>query len=189
MRDVPESWPVHKVEDIWRGDAPFAIRLDHISAPSHPDAEFGRVVVEHPGAAIVLAVDDDDRALVIQQYRHPVGIRFVELPAGLLDGPEEDPLAAAQRELLEETGYTASRWEQLVSTYPSPGILGERHHYFLARGLTHVPDRGGFELVHEEAEMTMSWAPVTELRDGVLAGQLTDGPLALAVLTYFATRA
>ena len=80
MRDRPESWPVHEVEDVWSGPAPFSVRRDIISAHAHPDVTFGRLVIDHPGAVIVLALDDEERALVVEQYRHPPQVRFVELP-------------------------------------------------------------------------------------------------------------
>jgi len=184
LADAPEQWPVHQVEDVWRGHAPFAVRRDTIWSPRRPEERFGRLVIEHPGAAIVLAVDDDERALVIQQYRHPAGLRFVELPAGLVDVPGEDPLVTARRELLEEGAHTAAEWTHLLTTYPTPGLSSERHDYCLARGLRHGPDRAGFELVHEEAELTVSWVPVEELVQGVLDGRLTDGPLVVAVAVY-----
>jgi ADP-ribose pyrophosphatase len=184
MRDLPESWPVHEVEDVWSGPAPFSVRRDIISAPGHPDERFGRLVIDHPGAVIVLAVDDDERALVVVQYRHPAELRFVELPAGLLDVPGEDPLLTAQRELLEEGAHTADEWIHLLTTYPTPGLSSERHEFYLARGLHHVPDRDGYVLAHEEADMTLDWVPVDDLLAGVLDGRFTDGPLALAVMTY-----
>jgi 8-oxo-dGTP pyrophosphatase MutT (NUDIX family) len=187
VRDEPESWPVHETREVWRGPAPFGVRNDLVSAPGR-DERFWRLVVEHPGAAAVLAVDDDERALVLRQYRHPAGMRFAELPAGLLDGPGEDPLTAARRELLEEGALEASEWHHLNTVHSSPGISSERIEVFLARGLTAVPDRGGFELEHEEADMTVAWVPVDALVDGVLERRLTDGPLATAVLTYQALR-
>jgi 8-oxo-dGDP phosphatase len=182
LRDEPESWPVHATEDVWRGPAPFAVRLDQVSVPGQ-DETFGRVVVEHPGAVVILAVDEDERALVLRQYRHPSGIRFVELPAGLLDVPGEDPLAAARRELLEEGGLEASDWQHLNTIHNSPGISDERVETYLARGLREA-DRGDFALEHEEADMTVHWVPVADLLDAVLARTLTDGPLVIAVLTY-----
>jgi len=182
VRDEPETWPVHESRDVWRGPAPFAVRNDLVSVPGR-DERFWRLVVEHPGAAVVLAVDDDERALVLRQYRHPPGMRFAELPAGLLDAGE-DPLVAARRELLEEGALEASEWRHLNTMYTSPGINSERIEIFLARGLSDAPDRGGFELEHEEADMTAEWVPVDELVSGVLDRRLTDGPLALAVLTY-----
>jgi ADP-ribose pyrophosphatase len=183
LRDQPESWPVHESRDVWRGPAPFAVRNDLISVPGREE-RFWRLVVEHPGAAAVLAVDDQERALVLRQYRHPPGIRFAELPAGLLDVPGEDPLVAAQRELREEGAMEAADWRHLNTFYTSPGINSERIDVFLARGLQAVPDRGGFELEHEEADMTAEWVPVGELVTGILDRRLTDGPLATAVLTY-----
>jgi 8-oxo-dGDP phosphatase len=183
LRDEPERWPVHESRDVWRGPAPFAVRNDLISVPGHEE-RFWRLVVEHPGAVVVLAVDDEERALVLRQYRHPAATRFAELPAGLLDAADEDPLLAARRELLEEGAVEAGEWHHLNTLHTSPGINSERIEVYLARQLTAVPDRGGFELEHEEADMTAEWVAVDELLEGVLARRLTDGPLATAVLTY-----
>jgi 8-oxo-dGDP phosphatase len=184
LADQPESWPVHEVEHIWEGHAPFSVRRDLISAPARPGETFGRLVLDHPGAVVILAVDDEDRALVVQQYRHPVGARLVELPAGLLDEPGEDPRAAAERELREEGLVLAERWTHLMTTYASPGLSSERIVYYLAEGITPAPDRGGFEPEHEEADMSLLWVPVEELLRGVLAGRLGDAPLVQAVMAY-----
>jgi 8-oxo-dGDP phosphatase len=187
LTDEPEVWPVHGTEDVWRGSTPFAVRRDEISRPGH-DERFGRLVVEHPGAVVVLAVDERERALVLRQYRHPAGLRFVELPAGLLDVPGEDPVVAARRELREEALLEADDWELLNTLYPSPGLSAERIDIFLARGLRTATDRDDFEPEHEEADMTRHWVPVRDLVEAVLARRLADGPLALAVLTYAMTR-
>jgi ADP-ribose pyrophosphatase len=185
LADVPQSWPVHDSEDIWRGAAPFAVRRDLVSLPNSLNSHerFGRVVVEHPGAVVVLAMDEQDRVLVLRQYRHPIGMRMVELPAGLLDVPDEDPLVAAQRELREEAGLEAGDWIHLATTHTSPGISAELIEIYLAQGLRSV-DRGDFEPQHEEAEMTAHWVPFGELLDAVLERRLTDGPLAVAVLAH-----
>jgi ADP-ribose pyrophosphatase len=182
--DRPESWPVHEVERIWKGAAPFSVRRDVISAPDHPDERFGRLVLEHPGAAVILAVDEQDRALVLHQYRHPASMRFVELPAGLLDVEGEDPVEAARRELQEEALLLAEKWTHLFTTYSSPGLSSERIAYYLAQDLAPAPDRGGFEPAHEEADMTTEWVSVDELLEGVRAGTITDGPTAQALLGY-----
>ncbi len=182
--DAEEGWPVHEVERIWDGAAPFAVRRDTISVPGSPDERFGRLVLEHPGAVVVLAVDDHERAFVICQYRHPIERRLVELPAGLLDVPGEDPAVAAARELREEALLLAHQWTLLLSTYPSPGLSSERIDIYLARGLSDAPDRGGFELHHEEADMTSTWVPVRELLADFLAGRIADGPLGHAVMAY-----
>jgi ADP-ribose pyrophosphatase len=184
VADVPEQWPVHEVERIWQGAAPFSVRRDLVSAPARPDVVFGRLVLEHPGAVVVLAVDDEERVLVLHQYRHPALTRFVELPAGLLDVEGEDPLVAARRELREEALLEAQDWTHLFTTYSSPGLSSERIGYYLARGLRPAPDRGDFEPEHEEADMTTSWVTVDDLLAGVREGRLTDGPTAQAVLGY-----
>ena len=67
VADQPETWPVHDVEPIWKGDAPFSVRRDVISVPAHPDVRFGRLVLEHPGAAVIMGVDEQERVLVLHQ--------------------------------------------------------------------------------------------------------------------------
>ncbi len=183
LRDRPESWPVVSTEDLHRDDWVMALRKDVVHRPNHPDEPFPRLVLEHPGAVMVLAVDDDERVLVLQQYRHPAHRRFVELPAGLRDADNEDPLTTARRELLEEAALQARSWEHLLTAYSSPGISAERMEFFLARDLAPT-DRGDFVPEHEEADMTVSWVPLRELLDAVLAGRVTDAPLALAVMSY-----
>jgi 8-oxo-dGTP pyrophosphatase MutT (NUDIX family) len=182
LADAAEEWPVLEVDDLYRGAAPFAVVSERLHHPDHgADESFRRIVVQHPGAAVVLAVDDEQRVLVVVQYRHPARMRFVELPAGLLDKPGEDPEEAARRELLEETGFAAERWTHLGSTWSSPGITGELIHLYLAQGLSPA-DRGGFEPAHEEADMRLYRMPLAELVDGVLAGTIADAPLVNAVL-------
>ena len=180
--DESESWPVADSRDLHRDDWVMALRSDRIRRPGHEEEEpFARLVLEHPGAAIVLAVDDQERVLCLKQYRHPVRQRLVELPAGLLDKHGEDPLDVARRELREEAGLEASQWTHLLSTYSSPGVLAETQHFYLARELQEV-GRGDFELVHEEADMEPFWAPYDELLAAALSGQVSDGPLVLALL-------
>ena len=183
-QDVPESWPVHSAERIWQGPAPFSVRRDLISVPDRPTEQFGRLVLEHPGSVVILAVDDQQGVLVLHQYRHPARMRFVELPAGLLDVEGEDPVVAAQRELREEALLLAERWTHLLTSYSSPGLSSERLELFLAEGLSTAPDRGDFTPAHEEADMTTQWVPVADLLAGVLSGRITDGPTGLAVMAY-----
>lgn len=184
--DVPETWPVASSTDLHRDDWVVALRADLIRRPGHPDEEpFRRLVVEHPGAAIVLAVDEDERVFCLRQYRHPARRTFLELPAGLCDVVGEDPLEVARRELREEAGLQAAEWRHLLSVYSSPGISGEVMHTYLATGLAHA-DRGDFVLQHEEAEMVSCWVPFDELHAAVLDGRVTMAPVALAVLAYVA---
>lgn len=138
-------------------------------------------MLEHPGAVVILAVDDEQRAFCLWQYRHPVGRRLVELPAGLLDVDGEPPLETAKRELVEEAGLAATAWTPIGTTYSSPGISAEQHHYFLARGLTTV-DRGDFVAAHEEADMEVGWVAVADLVAAISDGRVTDGHTVIAVL-------
>jgi ADP-ribose pyrophosphatase len=179
LKDVPESWPVTRSRDYYRGDWVMALRLDELRRPGD-EATFERLVLEHPGAAVVLAVDERRRAFCLWQYRHPARRRFVELPAGLLDTEGESPEATARRELREEAGLEAGEWTPLGATWSSPGITGEVTHLFLARDLREVDDE--FERAHEEADMTAEWVAVDELRAAVLAGDVADGPLVQALL-------
>jgi len=183
LTDVPEEWPVADSTLEYDGGWVVRLRTDRIRRPGHPEEEpFARVVLEHPGAAIVLAVDDDDRVLCLWQYRHAVRHTLAQLPAGLLDVEGEDPLDAARRELAEEAGLEAASWTHLTSAYSSPGISSEMSHYYLARELTDV-GRGDFEPEHEEAEMEVGWVPFDDLHEAVANGRLADAHLALAVLT------
>lgn len=180
--DSPESWPVVDSSYLHRDGWVVALRADRIQRPGHPEDEpFRRIVMEHPGAAVVLAVDEQDRALVLWQYRHACGQVFVELVAGLIDKEGEDPLEVAQRELVEEAGLAATQWTHLASTYSSPGISEELAHIYLARGLSEV-GRGDFVLQHEEAEMVTGWVPFDELEQAVLDGKVRDAPLLIGVL-------
>ena len=181
LADRPERWPVVSSTDLHRDDWVVALRADQVTAPDGNGTPHRRLTLEHPGAVVVLAADADDRVLCLWQYRHPAFRRFVELPAGMLDAADEDPLAVAVRELREEAELQAEEWTHLTSLYPSPGISAEVHHLFLARGLT-AAHRGDFVLEHEEADMQVAWVPFADLYDAVVAGQLTDAPLVACVL-------
>lgn len=182
LADEPMSWPVVESTVLHRDDWILGLRRDTISAPGKPEETFSRVVVEDPGAVVILAVDDAGKAVVVRQYRHPGQHRFVELPAGVLDFADEEPEAAARRELLEEAGLEAEHWQHLLTTYPSPGKTAEKHIIFLATDLREVEH--DYVAHHEEAEMSLERVPVADLVDGVLGGRLADGPLAIAVLAY-----
>ena len=183
LEDVPAAWPVHSSRDLHRDAWVVGVREDEISRPGHPDERFHRISVEHPGAVVVLAVDDAERVFLLRQYRHTSGHRFVELPAGLRDTAGEPAVETAKRELREEAELSASEWTHLLSTYPSAGILDEVQEIFLARGLQ-AASRGDFALHAEEAEMEAFWAPFDDLLEAVLAGRVRQGPLVQAVLAY-----
>lgn len=181
-RDQPGPWPVVASADLHRDDWVIAFRVDTVHPPGDdPGTAFDRLVLEHPGAVVVLAVDDAERVLCVRQYRHALGGRMVELPAGLCDTVGEDPLEVGRRELAEEAQLAARDWTHLLSVHPSPGVSDELVHLYLARGLTPV-DRGDFEPQHEEADMDVFWAPYDRLLEAVLAGVVTEAPIALALL-------
>lgn len=186
LADEPLSWPVVGSAYLHKDDWVVAFRSDTIHRPDHPEDTFRRLVVEDPGAVIVLALDEQDRVVVIHQYRHPVQMRLVELPAGKLDQVGEDPVVAAQRELREEVGLLAREWTHLMTTYASPGITAETHALYLARGLEDI--ERDFDPHHEEAEMAVSRVPLADLVEAVLDGRVADAPLATAVLAYEALR-
>ncbi|MFT4286898.1 NUDIX domain-containing protein [Nocardioides sp.] len=181
-QDVEESWPVLGSRDIHRDSWVVAMRQDTITRPEGGEP-FDRLVVEHPGAAIVLAIDDEHRVLVQRQYRHAVGMRLYQLPAGVLDEPGESPLEVAQRELREEAEYAAASWTPLLDYFVSPGFTNQRFHLFLARDLSRV-GRGDFEPHHEELDLVAEWIRFTDLLDDVTSGRVRDGGLVTAVLAY-----
>ncbi|QIK76432.1 NUDIX domain-containing protein [Nocardioides piscis] len=183
LADRPARWPVVRTRVLHRDDWVVVVREDVITRPGHPEHEFARISVDHPGAVIVLAVDADERVLCLRQYRHTSGHVFVELPAGLRDAGDEPAVETARRELQEEAELAAGSWRLLLSTYPSAGLTNEVHEIFLARELSHA-SRGAFEMQHEEAEMETLWVPMADLLDAVLDGRVRQGPLAQAVLAY-----
>ena len=131
-------------------DAPIiAVRRDEVVMPGGTTAY--REVVEHFGAVAIVAVDDEERIAMVNQYRRSADRRLWELPAGLLDIKGEDELTGAKRELQEEAGLAAEDWSVLADIITSPGFCEEAVRVFLSRGLSAVPrmDAEG----DEEADM------------------------------------
>ena len=131
--------------------------------------EIHRSIVKHPGSAVMMAVDEKRRVLLVKQYRLPAEKELWELPAGRLD-PGETPLQAAKRELKEETGYKAKTWTKLTSFWPSPGYVGEKMTIFLATGLT----SGEQDLMGDERIETQ-WFTRKEIAEAVRSGKIADG--------------
>jgi len=148
-----------------------------------------RDYVEHPGAVAVLALDDDDRVLLVRQYRHPVRSLCWELPAGLRD-VEGEPLAiTALRELEEETAHTAATWFELLDYETTPGGSSERLAIFLARDVMPLPEASGFEPEGEEVDMEVAWFGFDEVVDAVLAGRVRNPSLVAGILAASVHRA
>ncbi|MGH3983061.1 MAG: NUDIX domain-containing protein [Pseudonocardiaceae bacterium] len=162
-----------------------ALRLDQVLMPGGRTA--GREVVEHPGSVAILPLHDDDSVVMIDQYRHPVGRRLRELPAGLLDAPGEDPVTTARRELVEEVGYTARDWSVLVDMVASPGFSDEAVRVFLACGLTEVGRPTGDD--DEEADLHVVRLPMAEAVRQVLAGEIVSAPTVAGLLALKAALA
>jgi 8-oxo-dGDP phosphatase len=180
LADEPFSPPILSTELDFAGRV-WDVRRDVFDYDGH---ELTRDYVDHPGAVAVLVLDDQGRALLIQQYRHPIRSRDWEIPAGLLDIENEDPLVAAQRELAEEVDLVAAEWSELVTFYSSPGGSNELIRVFLARGVSATPQ--AFDRHEEEADILIRWVPLAEIREGILAGRLRNSILAIAVLAAHA---
>lgn len=149
-------------------------------------SEIVREYVDHTGAVAILALDENDRVMLIQQYRHPIGMRDWEIPAGLLDIVGEDPLVAAQRELAEEADLSATDWSVLVDFFTSPGGSTEAIRVYLARGLSATK---AFDRTEEEAELETRWVSLDDTVDAVLKRTVGNSILALAVLAAQASKA
>jgi 8-oxo-dGDP phosphatase len=186
IADQVEHWQVVERKEVARSIL-VTVRTDIVRTPDNDLAE--RDVVLHPGAVAVLALDATGQILMIRQYRHPVGRLLWEIPAGLRDVSGEDPWATARRELVEETGYRARDWKLLADYYSSPGFTNERLRVFLARDLESVPEaERHFVPRDEEAHLLLAWLPLEEAVRKVFAGELHNGPAALAIMAGYAAR-
>lgn len=141
-----------------------------------------REYVRHPGAVAVLALDEQGRVCLIQQYRHPIRTRDWEAPAGLLDVEGEPPWEAATRELHEEADLVPGRLDVLLDVRPSPGGLDEAIRVYLARDLTSVADDDRHVREAEEHGMPLAWVPLEDAVVAVLEGRLQNGILTASVL-------
>ena len=163
-------------------DAPIiAVRRDDVVMPGEVVAQ--REVVEHLGAVAVVALDENNRIAMVEQYRHSVGKRLWELPAGLLDVKGEDELSGAQRELQEEAGLAAEEWAVLTDLVTSPGFCEEAVRVFLARGLSSVPKLNAEG--DEEADMGFAWVPLAEAVERILMGEIVNSIAVAGILAAY----
>ena len=157
------------------------LRIDDVVMPGGKTAV--REVIEHLGAVAIVTLDEDQQVTLIHQYRHPMGHRLWELPAGLIDHLGEDPVGAARRELVEEVGLAADDWVTLVDVAASPGFTDEVVRVFLARGLSDV-ERD--VLGEEEADLVVRKFPLAEAVRMALSGELVNGATVSGVLATHA---
>ena len=144
--------------------------VDHVRYNSGNESV--REVIEHPGGAVVLAVFENSDILLVRQFRYPIGGEVIELPAGKLDA-KEDPQHCAERELREETGYTARRWTKLTTMMTTPGFCNERLHIFMAQDLSLSPQ--GQSLEEGEQTIKLLRVPFVESVAMVERGEIVDG--------------
>jgi 8-oxo-dGDP phosphatase len=157
-----------------------SIRIDDLVGPG--GEAFQREVVEHPDAVAVVAVDDEQRVVLVRQYRHPLRAALVELPAGTLDIPGESALDAARRELAEEVGLAADRWQPLGGLWNSSGWSDERTWLFLATGIRPAARPDGFEPEGEEAGIEVERIGFGELLGMCADGRIEDAKTIVGVL-------
>jgi len=154
----------------------FWITEDHAKEPG--GFEIKRSIVRHPGSAVMMAVNEQRRILLVRQYRLPAQAYLWELPAGRLD-PGEKPLQAAKRELREETGYSARRWKKLISFYPSPGYVSEKMTIYLATGLT-----AGEAQPMEDERIECRWFRPQELDRMIQSNKIQDAKTIVGYSTW-----
>ena len=159
----------------------FSVTTDRVIEPGNITAT--RDVVRHSGSVVILAVDPsqnpaDPTILVERQYRYAAGRSLLELPAGRID-VGEPPLAAAKRELSEETGFRARKWSRLVRYYASPGFLAETMQVFLAEDI-----RPGIAEPEDDEKITLLHIPLSELLRQIHAGKVLDGKTIVSTLFY-----
>lgn len=186
VTDEPMSWPVRSRTVLGEGRVS-AFVDEEIETPS--GELITRQYLTHPGAVAVVAWDEDaDRIAVLRQYRHPVRMELVEIPAGLLDLDGESWVAAAQRELAEEAELAADRWDVLVDMCTTPGACEESLRIFLARDLRPASRPHGFVLEGEEAHMSWDWVDRGELVSAILDGRCQSPTLVAGVLALETSR-
>lgn len=186
IADRPQAWPVTQRQVLATG----AVSSFVDERVQTPDGQrIARQFITHPGAVAVVAWDTDvDAIACLRQYRHPVRMELVEIPAGLLDSEDEVWQEAAQRELAEEVELAAGRWDVLVDMCTTPGANEESLRIFLARDLRPTDRPEGFELAGEELHMTWSWVDRAELVSAVFAGRCQSPTLVAGVMALEAAR-
>ena len=175
----PHEYEVLARETVYEGRV-ISLELDTVAMPGGGDSV--REIVRHPGAVAVVAVDDEDRVVLVRQYRHPLGEHLWELPAGLRDADGEPPLETAKRELAEEALLSAARWSLLATSYNSPGFCDETVLVYLAEELSDVERPEGFVVEHEELDMAVERIPLDDAVQRVFDGDIRNASAVIGLL-------
>jgi ADP-ribose pyrophosphatase len=176
MARKPRKARVLSSKVVYRGPV-FYVTTDRVREPGGIAAR--RDVIRHSGSIVIMPVDDtgsEPRVLLARQYRHPAQDYLWELPAGRID-PGEDALAGAKRELVEETGYSATHWKRILFFYASPGFLDETMAVYLATGL-----KRGMAKPEEDELIAKRFFPLSSAVRMVLNGAIRDGKTIASVL-------
>jgi len=178
LADSPAPAPIVGTRSDFDGHV-WSVRTDMVEIN---DVTVSRDILIHPGAVVVIAVDDEERVLLIRQYRHPIAMYVLEPPAGLLDVAGEPAHVTATRELAEEAGFVAKTWHVLVDFFNSPGGSSEAIRVFLARDLSEIPGGRQHTGEAEEAFLPRTWVPLDEVVALILAGSLGSPSAVVGVL-------
>jgi ADP-ribose pyrophosphatase len=162
-----------KIRNVFKGKV-LTLNLEEVELPNGAVAALE--IAHHPGGAAVVALDGEGRVCLLRQFRHAAGGWITELPAGKLDN-SEPPLECAKRELAEEAGMSAARWDHLGQFFSSPGVLTEIIHVFLARELTSC------ESAPEQHEvLEVSWIPLADAVRQAGDGTLRDAKTVIGLV-------
>lgn len=163
---------VHRRQRLHSGRV-FDITLENVTFPNGINCNME--IIRHPGASAIVPLTDDNKVLMLKQYRHAVGRILWEIPAGTVDG-DEDPLACASRELIEETGYEAHAWDPLGAVTPVPGYSDERINLFLARDLTPATQK-----LDVDEFIEVQPVPLSQVAVMITSGEIEDAKTIAAI--------
>ena len=167
------SLKVHNITHLYNGKI-FNVALEKVTLPNVVIKD--REVVRHPGAAAMVPLLDDGNVVLVKQHRHAVNDYLWEIPAGTLE-PEEEPLACAGRELIEETGYEANNFDKLTEILPAPGYTDEHIHIFLATGLTLAE-----QMLEDDEILTVQPTPFYKAIEMIKTGEIQDAKTIVGLL-------